>query len=497
MEPTREKSTCFSEPSPKPESDISSFCLHSSCIDRASPAGPMSQLWFKDTHEFQPLRTDLQTGVCRINLLRSFDVESNTSYALSYDRLTDLFQLVNSAQGSRPLGRIEADLEAVVYSPDDPKRTTIIAQSERVRVSIDHIARIVEIRPPDPVATRVEVRRRGKLIKQYKRTEMGRFLRGEEQLKLIPGDLILLGPYDGVNVMWRTSQDEWKITADPGTLASVGADHAAVVVGPEGGPPSSGWWTSKGIGWGVGLLVSKVTGSLSFVAQKLIGIGTGELASWGTDQYLPETTDWLKVAPLGTEIGFLLAGGNSKIFLIDGRARFGDGHQTITLAKGESTSYNGVAFSRPSRFEAHSLPTSLRRLIGGSAGRVEPVKPRIASFRFFEGPLNYPPEERSYTMRFSRSAVRAIFWEAQLDVPVRNQAIDFALEEVWYRPDGSVLTRLTRQVRVQAGAKAPRIRGGYGADFVYLGTFYQLGTYLVELRFDGQKLGSKTFDVVQ
>ena len=100
-------------------------------------------------------------------------------------------------------------------------------------------------------------------------------------------------------------------------------------------------------------------------------------------------------------------------------------------------------------------------------------------------------------MRFSRSAVRAIFWEAQLDVPVRNQAIDFALEEVWYRPDGSVLTRLTRQVRVQAGAKAPRIRGGYGADFVYLGTFYQLGTYLVELRFDGQKLGSKTFDVVQ
>ena len=76
-----------------------------------------------------------------------------------------------------------------------------------------------------------------------------------------------------------------------------------------------------------------MTGSLSFVAQKLIGIGTGELASWGTDQYLPETTDWLKVAPLGTEIGFLLAGGNSKIFLIDGRARFGDGHQTITLAK--------------------------------------------------------------------------------------------------------------------------------------------------------------------
>ena len=215
-------------------------------IDRASPAGPMSQLWFKDTHEFQPLRTDLQTGVCRINLLRSFDVESNTSYALSYDRLTDLFQLVNSAQGSRPLGRIEADLEAVVYSPDDPKRTTIIAQSERVRVSIDHIARIVEIRPPDPVATRVEVRRRGKLIKQYKRTEMGRFLRGEEQLKLIPGDLILLGPYDGVNVMWRTSQDEWKITADPGTLASVGADHAAVVVGPEGGPPSSGLVDFKG-----------------------------------------------------------------------------------------------------------------------------------------------------------------------------------------------------------------------------------------------------------
>ena len=67
---------------------------------------------------------------------------------------------------------------------------------------------------------------------------------------------------------------------------------------------------------------------------------------------------------------------------------------------------------------------------------------KVVSLRFFESGYDaMPKQERQYTNRFDIQTTRYINWELDLVYPVVSTRIDFNINAVWYRSDGSVFWR--------------------------------------------------------
>jgi hypothetical protein len=121
------------------------------------------------------------------------------------------------------------------------------------------------------------------------------------------------------------------------------------------------------------------------------------------------------------------------------------------------------------------------------------IQARVTSIQFFEGGFDaIPKEQRRYSIQFSKSSARAIWWELNLEYPDPGRKVDFAIEAVYFSPDGSVLNRQTNNTSIQ---------NTWTTSYHSLGWGWQepgnwaLGFYGIELSVNGKRVASGTFEI--
>ncbi len=121
------------------------------------------------------------------------------------------------------------------------------------------------------------------------------------------------------------------------------------------------------------------------------------------------------------------------------------------------------------------------------------IQARVTSIQFFEGGFDaIPKEQRRYSVQFSKSSARAIWWELNLEYPDPGRKVDFAIEAVYFSPDGSVLNRQTNNTSIQ---------NTWTTSYHSLGWGWQEpgnwapGIYGIELSVNGRRVASGTFEI--
>lgn len=75
---------------------------------------------------------------------------------------------------------------------------------------------------------------------------------------------------------------------------------------------------------------------------------------------------------------------------------------------------------------------------------ISSLNAKITSLRFFEsGYEDIPRKQQVYKKRFEKSKTRYVNWEMKLEYPAPRRRVDFSIDAVWSRADGSVFTRQT------------------------------------------------------
>jgi hypothetical protein len=118
----------------------------------------------------------------------------------------------------------------------------------------------------------------------------------------------------------------------------------------------------------------------------------------------------------------------------------------------------------------------------------------ISPVQFFEGPHDsyLDKSQRVYRTKFKSSTTRSIFWEIDLHFPKPGRRIDFTVDAIWYRPDGTELRHQTLAAYVDATWVDSWHTLGYG--WIDAG-HWPLGTYRVEFLFKGLPVSSGSFQV--
>lgn len=113
---------------------------------------------------------------------------------------------------------------------------------------------------------------------------------------------------------------------------------------------------------------------------------------------------------------------------------------------------------------------------------------------FYESDLGIPPQmEREYATEFPRSQARFINWELRLLHPKPGKKISFRLDAAYYKPKESILVEHHLDTFSEADWTYSQHSHGYGNDKP--GT-WPLGTYRVDVLFDGKTIVSDTFSVI-
>ena len=122
------------------------------------------------------------------------------------------------------------------------------------------------------------------------------------------------------------------------------------------------------------------------------------------------------------------------------------------------------------------------------------LRANVAEVNFFEGGYEAVPyDQRIYGVRFPKSSTRAIWWELNLEHPDPGRRINFAVEAVFYRENGTILTRQTNNTAIQPTWTTSYHSLGWG--WKEAGN-WPTGTYRVELFVDGQQIASGTFEII-
>jgi hypothetical protein len=119
---------------------------------------------------------------------------------------------------------------------------------------------------------------------------------------------------------------------------------------------------------------------------------------------------------------------------------------------------------------------------------------KVAPLQFFEGPhdLALEKSQRVYRYRFDRSSTKSIYWELDLNYPAPGRQIDFQLDALWYKSDGTELRHQILQAHVMPTWANSWHTNGYG--WVDAG-HWPLGAYRVEIQFKGVRISSGTFEI--
>ncbi len=119
---------------------------------------------------------------------------------------------------------------------------------------------------------------------------------------------------------------------------------------------------------------------------------------------------------------------------------------------------------------------------------------KIAPLMFFEGPhdLTLEKSQRVYLTEFDHTTTRSIFWELDLKFPAPGRRIDFQLDALWYRPDGSELRHQTLSAYVMPTWANSWHALGYGWPDA---GHWPPGIYRVEILFKGLRISSGSFQI--
>ena len=129
-----------------------------------------------------------------------------------------------------------------------------------------------------------------------------------------------------------------------------------------------------------------------------------------------------------------------------------------------------------------------------ASGHIPSLNAKVTALRFFETPYTMVPrEKREYANRFGKGEVRFIGWELSLEFPSPGRQVDFPIEQVWYRADGTVFARQTLQTHMEAAWTSSFHYQSWGWN--NRGN-WPAGAYRVDLYVGGQKAASGSFKIV-
>jgi hypothetical protein len=118
----------------------------------------------------------------------------------------------------------------------------------------------------------------------------------------------------------------------------------------------------------------------------------------------------------------------------------------------------------------------------------------VVGVRFFEGGAGMPPvAQRRHRYRFSQTSARYVNWELRLNYPTTIQNTSFAVEAIYYRPDGTVFSVDTVRSYVDAGWSDSYLAHGRG--WSDQGN-WPAGVYRVEFLNHGRRIATGTFEIV-
>ena len=123
------------------------------------------------------------------------------------------------------------------------------------------------------------------------------------------------------------------------------------------------------------------------------------------------------------------------------------------------------------------------------------LRTRIAGLKFYEGGKELIPYGlRVYREEFSRSKSRYIYWQLDLEHLPLYSPVDFDIDAVWHKPDGSIWVRRTTSTRVQAGWDSSWHVSSWGWDAP---GNWSPGIYRLELSIGRQKVATGVFEIVE
>jgi len=145
-------------------------------------------------------------------------------------------------------------------------------------------------------------------------------------------------------------------------------------------------------------------------------------------------------------------------------------------------------------FEIYEAETSTEQS-GSPTGHISSLNADVTSLLFFESGYNpMSREQRTYSHRFARSKARYINWELNLEHPSQSRRVDFKIEAVWSRSDGSILRRQTLDTSLELGRTSSYHSFGYGWDDPGK---WEVGPYKVELYVKGEKIAEDSFEIYE
>ncbi len=134
-------------------------------------------------------------------------------------------------------------------------------------------------------------------------------------------------------------------------------------------------------------------------------------------------------------------------------------------------------------------------LTGENNYDIPSLQAKVTGVKFYEGGVDdVPIQQRTYGSRFSRASARFVWWEINLAYPDPGRRIDFSVEAVCFRPDGTVINRQVQHYFIQSPWTSSWLSMGFG--WHEPGTWTP-GSYRVELFVAGKKVGGGSFAIVQ
>ena len=129
-------------------------------------------------------------------------------------------------------------------------------------------------------------------------------------------------------------------------------------------------------------------------------------------------------------------------------------------------------------------------------GYIPAIDGHVAEMKFYErGHDSVPRDDRVYRNLFPRSTTRYVNGELFLTFPHPDRRIDFPIEVVFYRSDGSVLSRRTINAWVNQNWQRGFGYWGYGAGSSQPSQ-WKAGLYRVDLSVEGKLIASEEFEIV-
>ena len=119
---------------------------------------------------------------------------------------------------------------------------------------------------------------------------------------------------------------------------------------------------------------------------------------------------------------------------------------------------------------------------------------KVPAVQFYEGPhdLTLEKSQRVYRYSFDRFTARSIYWELDLNFPAPGRRIDFQVDAVWYKSDGSEMARqpIPAYVMPTWGTSWHTLGYGYAEPGHWIP-----GTYRVDFYCKDVRIASGTFQI--